>query len=250
MLGFMSNDSEVGFYSAGMKLIHMINGLFPAMIIVIFPRGSYYFANNDKKSVLLLSSKTVNCLLCFSLPVSVGLFLLMHPLVLLFCGVKYIEAISISKIMCPYLVFFALGHFLGGTILVAHGKEKQQLYSMIAAGLLDVVLNVFFIRLYGAKGAALATLLSQIAVTVFYIMALWNFTKELSVKLSVLQFVCATLVMGISVYFVRNLFSNLILQIFVPFVVGVLTYAIMLFTLRNQFFLAATNDIFKKIRRK
>ena len=142
MLGFMSNDSEVGFYSAGMKLIHMINGLFPAMIIVIFPRGSYYFANNDKKSVLLLSSKTVNCLLCFSLPVSVGLFLLMHPLVLLFCGVKYIEAISISKIMCPYLVFFALGHFLGGTILVAHGKEKQQLYSMIAAGLLDVVLNV------------------------------------------------------------------------------------------------------------
>ncbi|WP_191017332.1 flippase [Treponema zioleckii] len=250
MLGFMSNDSEVGFYSAGMKIIHMINGIFPAMIIVIFPRVSYYFANNDRKSILLLSSKTVNCLLCFSLPVSVGLFLLMQPLVILFCGVKYIEAISISKIMCPYLVFSALGHFLGGTILVAHGKEKQQLYSMIAAGLLDVVLNVFFIRLYGAKGAALATLLSQIVLTLFYIIALWNFTKELYVKLATLQFSAAAIIMGISVYFVRNLFTNLLLQLFVPFVVGVLTYALMLVVLRNQFFLATTNDIFKKLRRE
>ena len=250
MLGFLSSDSEVGFYSAGMKLIHMVNGIFPAMIIVIFPRVSYYFASGDEKSILHLSSKTVNFLLCFSMPIAVGLCLLMKPLVLVFCGGKYIEAVSVAQTMCLYLIFSALGHFFGGTILVAKGKEKQQLYSLLFSVSLDVVLNFLLIRVYGAKGAAFATLISQVVMTLTYMLLLHDFIRRLSIKFSFLQFFLSSLVMGISVYFVRNLFSNLILQIFVPFVVGVLTYAIMLFTLRNQFFLAATNDIFKKIRRK
>ena len=60
----------------------------------------------------------------------------------------------------------------------------------------------------------------------------------------------SSLVMGISVYFTRNLFSNLLLQLFVPFVVGVLTYAIMLFVLRNRFFLEACGDVFRKFRKR
>ena len=250
MLGFMSNNAQVGFYSAGMKIIHMINGIFPAMIIVVFPRVSYYFANKDQNSINDLSAKTVNFLLCFSLPVAAGLFLLMKPLIILFCGQKYFDAISISQIMCPYLIFSALGHFFGGTILVAYGKEKQQLYSMILASLLDIVLNAIFIRLYAAKGAAFATLISQCSVSIFYIIILRNFVKSIFDLKSFIQFIIATIVMSAAVYFIRSLFDNLFLQLFISFFTGIVTYFLMLIILRNNFFLDNSKEILRKIARR
>ena len=250
MLGFMSGDTEAGLYSAGVKIIHMINGIFPALIIVIFPRVSYYLANNDEEKIHLLSAKTIDCLLCFSIPLSAGLFLLMEPLVLLFCGQKFYEAVTISKILCPYLVFSAMGHFLGSTMLVAYGKEKLQLYAMAVACVCDIILNAVFIRNYGASGAAFATLITQILVTIFFAIPLIELVKKLHFKRSAFQFVIAAAVMSGAVYFVRCLFENMLLQLFVSFAAGVLVYALMLFILRNRFFLEYSGLIIRKVLHK
>lgn len=250
MLGVMSTDTEVGLYSAGMKIIHMINGIFPAMIIVIFPRVSYYFANNDKKSIQALSEKTMNCLLCLSIPIASGLFLLMNPIITLFCGEKYLEAVIISRIMCPYLIFCAVAHFLNGTLLVAFGKERLQLVYSLANGLFDAILNIFLIRFYAAKGAAFATLLTQISGTIFLLIYHHHFLSDLAFRKSTLQFILAATVMDFAVYYAKNAFQNMLLQLFIPFGVGVFVYALMLFLLRNKFFLETSASIFQGARKK
>jgi O-antigen/teichoic acid export membrane protein len=250
MLGFMSGDIEVGLYSAGVKIIHMINGIFPALIIVVFPRVSYYLANNDEEKIQALSVKTINCLLCFAVPIAAGLFLLMEPLVLLFCGQKFYDAVTISKILCPYLVFSALGHFFGSTMLVAYGKEKLQLYAMTGACLCDIILNAIFISTYGANGAAFATLITQILLTAFFVISLFELVKKLHFKKSAFQFILASAVMSVAVYFVRGLFENMLLKLFVSFAAGVMVYAFMLFVLRNRFFLEYAGLILRKVLHK
>ncbi|MBR1714948.1 MAG: flippase [Treponema sp.] len=248
MLGFMSTDDQVGLYSAGVKLIRMIDGLFPALIAVIFPRISYYFSTGNKEKVKTLSEKTVNCLICFSLPVTIGLFLLMEPLILVFCGEKYLGSVLLARILCPYLIFTAMAHFMGGTFLIASGKERFHLYAMLASSLLDIVLNVFFIRSHGATGAAFATLISQIFLSLCDFIFLRDVMMKMKVKKSAFQFFIAALLMGVTVHFSMMLLDNFVMQILFSVVTGAVTYAFMLFILRNRFFLETSGEIVKKIK--
>ncbi len=250
MLGFMSTDEQVGLYSAGIKIVHMINGLFPAIIIVTFPRISYYLANKDEEKIYSLSSKTMNFLMCFSIPVSAGLFLLMEPLVLLFCGPKFQLAITISRIMCPYLIFSAVASFFGTNILVSYGKEKVQLYTMIAGAAIDIILNSIFIRTMGAEGAAIATLITQVIISMFYIAALKDFVRHLSLIKQTGQFIFAALIMSACVYFVRNIFEVLLLKLLVPFACGVIVYCFILFVFKNKTFIDLYESIINFIKKK
>lgn len=246
MLGFMSNNSEVGIYSAGTKVIHMINGLFTAVIIVFFPRMSHYFAKNEESKLQELTAKTTNTIICLALPVITGLYILAAPLIYLLCGKDFASAIWVLRIMCPYIFFSALTAIFNGGILIAMGKEKIQLYSVLVAVISDIVLNSIFIYHYGANGAAFATALSQMILMIFTMIYLKDLVKKTFCWKNLFQVVLATCCMGIAVLFTRNRFENVLLQLFVPFVIGVLVYALMLFVLRNVFFMEAIRKLEKR----
>ena len=250
MLGFISGDEEVGFYSAGFKIIRMIKDLLPAIYGVLFPRISYYFAHRDTESIRLLSEKTINAIVCFALPITIGLILLMEPLVFLFCGEKYYASVLVAKVMAPYIIISAISGFIGGTLCNAFGKEKIPLYVILFAAVFDVVLNSFLIPNYGAYGATLATLLTELAILIIYAIYQRRLLKTLAIKKTVAQFLLSAIVMGAAVYFVRNLFEARLLKLFVPTFTGIFTYAIMLLILKNRFFIENASDIIAKTKER
>ncbi len=250
MLGFICDDTEVGVYSAGTKIVHMINGLFPAIIGVLFPRISYYFGNSDYESIYKLSSKTINVVFCLAVPIVIGLFLLAEPIIYILCGNQYLSAVLITKAMCPYILFSAIIAVFYGTILVAMSRENVQLILIAVSAVVNVLLNLLFIYKLAAVGAAIATVLAQSILMVLTLFYMKSFVIKIRFSKNLLQVLLSSIVMGIAVYFVRNLFSNLLLQIFLPFVAGVVVYAFMLFALRNRLFLETMGEIGKKLRKK
>ena len=250
MLGFISGDEEVGFYSAGFKIIRMIKDLFPAIYSVLFPRISYYSAHQDAESIRLLSEKTINAMLCFALPITIGLILLMKPLVFLFCGEKYYASVLVAKVMAPYIIITAISGFIGGTLCTAFGKEKIPLYVILFAAVFDVILNSFLIPNYGAYGATLATLLTELAMLIIYAIYQRRLLKILAVKQSAAQFLISTTVMGIAVYFVREIFQSLLSKLFIPTFIGIFVYALMLTILKNAFFIENTRAIALKVKER
>ena len=250
MLGFLSSNEEVGFYSAGMKIIRMIQHLIPSIYTVFFPRISYYVAQRDEKSIRLLAQKTINAAICFALPITIGLMLLMEPLVFLFCGEKYYSSVLVAKIMAPYIIVTGLSSFIGGNLTTAFGKEKIQFYVITSGALIDVVLNSLLIPRWGAYGAALATLLTEMVILIFDCIYQRKLLKSLAVKKSAAQFLLSATVMGIAVYFVRKIFSNLLLKLFVPTFTGIFIYALMLTVLKNSFFTENISVIIAKLKAK
>lgn len=235
MIGFLSTDKEVGLYAASLKLIHMIKNLFPAIIIVIFPRISYYIANKSQNEIIELSQKTINLLLCLSIPISVGLYLLLEPIILLFCGPKYLEAINITKIMCPFIVFSTISNFLGSNIMIAYGKEKIHLYSVSIMVFINIILNAILIPKYKASGAAFATLITEIFLMFFNIIYLKDFVKKLNIKWSTIQYIYSTAIMTFVIFLIKKLMTNSTLQmIFLP-IIGIFSYSTMLLLTKNKF---------------
>ena len=250
MIGFLSTSAEVGYYSAGVKIVRMITNLFPAIVAVIFPRISYYVSRNDEDSIKKLSEKTLNTLFCISLPLSCGIFLLMKPLVLLFCGQTFVDAITVSKIMSPYIFLCAVSGFLGTGLIISFGKELSNLIIILISAVIDVILNAFLIPQYGANGAAFSTLLTELFIFSAYSIILKERMMGLKIKLNFLEFVAATAIMGIVITFIQQFLESLFLQLFVNTMAGIIVYFGLLIAIRNQYIIDELNQIKLKISAK
>ena len=74
MLGFLSTNTEVGYYSAATKISHMVLSLITAVTAVLLPRMSLYINNNDMDSFKTLTNKPVSIVTLLSIPITAGLF--------------------------------------------------------------------------------------------------------------------------------------------------------------------------------
>lgn len=245
MLGFLSTNEQIGFYSAGLKIVRMVKNLFPAVTAVIIPRIAYYISKEKTEDIIELEKGTFNFIFCFAMPISMGFLLLMKPLILLFCGKNYLDAVLVSQIMSPFILCSAISGFTC-SLLVAYGKEKYTIHRMVITAVIDFILNLLLIPKYGANGAAIATLVAEISFVIIDGFLLRNYLMHLKLAKSIFQFLVALIIMSVLVFSISNFFKNTILQLLIGFIAGVLAYGSVLFILKNEYLL----DIAIKIKTK
>ena len=121
---------------------------------------------------------------------------------------------------------------------------------MAITAVVDFVLNFILIPKYGANGAAVATLVAEILFVVIDCAYLRKYLAKIQMVKSIIQFFIALLIMCVCVYFSRNLFENLVLQLVTCFTAGVISYGGVLVAIRNQYVLELFSTIIGKARRK
>ena len=236
MLGLMANTTEVGYYSASVKIVRMIRDLFPAIFGVLFARVSSYVGADETEKLNVLSERTFSFIFCFTLPIICGLILLAKPIVLLICGKEYFDSIATTRILAPLILVSACSGFLGGQILISYRKDKIYLLSMIIAAITNIIFNYLFIPLMGASGAALGTVFAEFTIVIVDVISLWWFITKLKIFKHIFQCICATIIMGLIVYFVYRIFEGfLIFQCCVPIFTGILVYGVSLILMKNDF---------------
>ena len=72
MLGFLTDDVQVGYYSAATKIVKMVIGLLTAVSGILLPRFSYYAEGNNRNSfdTLFYKSAIIFWMLC--IPMTIG----------------------------------------------------------------------------------------------------------------------------------------------------------------------------------
>lgn len=248
MLGFLSTNTEVGYYSSSTKISHMVLSLITALTTVLLPRMSLYINNNDMDSFKTLTNKTVSIITLLSIPITTGLFLLARPITLLFSGNEYIPAIIPMQVMTPIIFIISIAS-LTGRMLAAMNKEKYTLISYIAGATCNIICNAIFIPLYGALGAAFGTLIAETIVTGIQVIYLHKYIFTKDNFISLIHSFFATVIMGILIIFVSKFINNIILQIILSTILGIIFYAITLFILRNKYFIEYLN-LLKRIKEK
>ena len=246
MLGFISTEIEVGYYSAASKIIRMIRDLFPAVFTVLFARLSIYKNENEVDKINNLISKTFKFIFCFSIPMAVGLYILMPDIVQIMCGNDFTPAIISARIMTPLLILSSCSGFLGGQVMLSLGMDKTYLICMICSAFLDVVLNLVFIPNYHAAGASFATLLTEFVIFIAYIVILHKRLNGLKLKKEIFIYLVSAIVMGITVFLITNLIKTIILRLITAVFSGISVYALLLFLLRSDFFIQTCSSLINK----
>jgi len=159
MIKLMIGEVETGFYSSAITCIGISSFVFSAVIDtarpVILEAKEHDEAQYEKRIIQLYSIIT-----CMSLAQSIGMTLLAKPLVSLLYGSEYLGAAGILAIAVWYITF---GHY--GTVrniwILGESKQRYLTGINVAGAIANVLLNLCLIPLWGAKGAAVASVVTQ-----------------------------------------------------------------------------------------
>ena len=248
MLGFLSTNTEVGYYSAATKISHMVLSLITALTTVLLPRMSLYINYNDMDSFKTLSNKTVSIITLLSIPITTGLFLLAKPITLLFSGNEYIPAIIPMQVMTPIVFIISIGSITGPRMLAALNKEKFTLFSYIVGATCNIICNTILIPIFGALGAAIGTLIAESIVTGIQVIYLHQYIFTKDNFISLFHSIIATILMGSLIIVILKNFNNILLKLIIASIGGMLFYAICLLLLKNKYFIEYYKIFTNKLR--
>lgn len=159
MIKMMIGEAETGMYSAAITCIGISGFVFAAVIDSARP----VILEMKTKDQALYETRVIqlySIITCMSMAQSVGMALLAKPLVWLMYGPEYAGSARILAVAVWYITFGYYGSVRNIWIL-AEEKQKYLTGINIAGALANVILNFCLIPIFGAIGAAVASLVTQ-----------------------------------------------------------------------------------------
>lgn len=158
MLGWMTNDTEVGAYAAAKRIITKLPHISWAIAMGTMPIFAQLNSENKAKLKKLFRRLLKINGLIFS--VIIGVILAFGQIIMPYVfGAEYIASVPPLKILCIYLACASFLSFYN-SFLDYRGLAKKRAYNLIFSTILNIVLNYYLIPIYGATGAAIATSIS------------------------------------------------------------------------------------------
>lgn len=163
MLKHLTSEEEVGFYSTATVLCTMWCFVLSAIIDSVYP--SIMEAHKKDRVLYEKRNRQLYAIVFYvSIAVSLMFCLFGKWAVLILYGKAYLPAVAPLRVITWFTAFSYLGVARNAWIVCENkGKYLKYIYALAALG--NVALNLVFIPLWGAVGAAFASLLTQILTT-------------------------------------------------------------------------------------
>ena len=246
MLGFMKDDTEVGYYTAAVKVKTILVSLITSASVVLLPRASLYIEKGEKDEFFRILNKTLRLVLLMAIPLAIYFIMYAEESILLLSGKEFIDSILPMQIIMPTLIFIGMTNLIGIQMLVPMGKEKLVLWSEIAGAIIDLILNAFLIPIYGATGAAIGTLVAEFVVLIVQTIFVRDRVTNLFKDVSWFKMLVANILAFIASFWVITMNWGTFMTLLVSAIIFFGVYGICLLLLRESL----TKELFKSITSK
>lgn len=212
MLGIISTKKELGYYSAAQRIIYGLSMFYMIILISFSPQITYFF-KEDKKQLKLLLEKMNKITLAIAVPVGVGGTVFAPEIINFIFGNEYSRSIPAFQILIwSQAVVFVSACY--GNSLIMCNKQNKYLYGVASGAVINIILNYIFIIKYSLYGAALATVITQLAIFIYMYLTL----NKNVIKINFCQYVVkpflASLSMVLILFYFRENFHIVVLMLF------------------------------------
>ena len=249
MLGFMTDNESVAFYSYAMKIYRVLIQILNCFTIVLVPRISLYYKEGRKEEMNKLISKTFIIILLFSLPMVIGIYFTSDFLLSEIYGAAYIRSADVLKILSIILMISPFGYLLGSRMLLITGNESKMIFAVGAGAIVNVLSNLVLIYLYKEIGAAIASLFSEIIVMIIYVCMGRKYFKLNSVLKSIFKIIVSAMLVLLYCYFINKYINNSLKATILQVVGSVLIYFVSLIVLREIICISFIKNLLKKVKK-
>lgn len=249
MLGFMTNDANVGYYSAAIKIKQILVSLVTSLGAVMLPRLAFYYEQKRFDEFEALVKDALGFILIVSLPLTIYFTLYAKDAILLLSGESFLASVEPMQIIMPTVFFIALSNLMGWQILVPMDREKQIVFSTIIGAVIGGIINLFAIPHLGVNGAAIANLCAECAVVVAQIILLRKFIFPILAKINIWKMLIALFIStGVTLLIPFN--SNKIINLLLSSILFFGSYLISLLLLKEPMVYQIFSSVLNKIKLK
>ncbi len=253
MIGVILNDMvEVGYYEQAQKIVKIILSVVTAMGIVMVPRISNLYKKNDKKQISNYLSKIFNFVWFLASPLLFGLIAVSSKVVPWFFGIEFEKVIYLICILAFLIYAIGFNNVIGVQYLISTNNEKVFTKSVIFGAIINFILNIIFIKLFGAIGACISSVIAETSILIYQIVYISK-NKDFEVKIifnNCYKYIFAAIIMCFVTYLVGYRMQPVILTTVIQVIVGGLTYFILLIIFRDQFLLKYLKQILNLVKGK
>ncbi len=217
LLSVLQNDVAVGLYSAAYTPLLALGGFISGMVVTaIYPVMSKYYisSKNSLKRFTEINSRYMGII---GFPIAVGGFILSGQFIEFFYANDYIGSVIAFQILAIFIPIRLISSIIG-TLLTSINRQGIRMFGVILSSIFNIVLNLALIPILSYVGACIATVLSELFLYFTFIYFVNKYHQNLKIHGDFIKPIIASLLMGIIIYYIREL--NLALVI----LIGILIY--------------------------
>ena len=194
LIEYLSTTTNVGFYSEGQKFIKILFSVIEQAFNAISPRMSYYIANNEIIEVKKIFKKSLEYCIIFSTIMTSGILGLSEYFVDFFYGDGYSGVASVLNILSIALIIVPINGLITSGLVVPLSKDKIYRNSTISMILMGMLFLLILVPQYGAFGASIAYVFSQLSMLIYLSWSLKNIINFKSIVTSVLKIIILVII--------------------------------------------------------
>jgi O-antigen/teichoic acid export membrane protein len=235
MINHFLTIKEVGLYGVGFRLSSIILLIISGIELSLSPLIYKYYHKSDTPRVL---DQIFRLVIFFSLIFFLFLTLFSLDILKIMTTPEYYDASTMIVFLVPALLLRSLYIFSPGINIAK--KTYLTIWINIMGGLLNILLNYFFIPMFGLIGAGIATMLSYLCIftAYMYLSLQFYYIPYQWKKILVSTLIAAIIVLFFQLYQFSNTLRTY-LVIFTIVVFGILMIKIKLVSFRKAFKLFA-----------
>lgn len=166
MLGLLVGSEPAGVYRVASQMAAFVAFPLTAVNMAFAPAIASLYIRNDLSVLQQKATISAQAILAMALPIAAILILFGRPILALF-GTEFVAGYSALAILVGgYLVNAAMG--TSGYLLIMTRHERAAAVTFSCSAAINVIGCLLFIPAWGVEGAALATALSVIAVSMIF----------------------------------------------------------------------------------
>ena len=201
-LSKISGDIEVGLYQAAMRIIIVLLYLQEIMATSFFPSLSklYKFSVQD---LIEKGSRLNFYLLILALPLTISISII-GPMI---TNIVYTPEFSDSAIFLQILSSLILLRFLGasyGILLSASDNQHLRMISVLIALFLNISINIILIPKYGAMGASITSIITNLFVLTIYVYFIKSRLNSFLLRPGIYKIIVLNILLALFVYTFKN----------------------------------------------
>lgn len=235
ILGAMSGMREVGLFDSSWKIIMMSLGLLTALGTVMLPRMTHLMRTNKASQGASILRKSMSFAMFLGFGIAFGYAAVSPEFSVVFYGAEFADTAPLMQGLSVTVPFIAWANVIRMQYLIPNNLEKVMIVSTFSGFAVNVAAAFILIPYYGAMGAVVTTVLTEMTVT---LIQTFQVRKQVEIKQylsDALPFLVAGGVMYVVVRLLGNHFGQTVHGLIIQLVSGGTTFVILsLLLLRHR----------------
>lgn len=234
MLGVMVNETASGYYQYSDNLVKLILALVTATGTVMLPHVANAVSHGDMNKVNNMLYKSFDFVSAISYPMMFGLAAVSLTLAPKYYGPGYYPVGPAMMIESIVILIIAWSNVLGVQYLLPIHRQKQFTWSVTLGAIVNLILNVPLIRIWGLNGAMWSTVISEIAVTFYQLIAVRNLLNFKLLFADSWKYFISGLSMFVIIFWMNTHLKDTWLMLGLEVLVGIFIYAVLIIALKAK----------------